>query len=135
MTCTGSAWSQTPSCACVSPPPGPWAATSTTRSRSCSRSVGAYLGGAGETYALGDSPLVLLTALQSIFEPDSTSSQHVDRPTPSIADDGSYADVPGARPMRVYTWVDTRLMFEDFYLKLAEFERWQQTSDAAGVVS
>ena len=34
--------------------------------------------------------------------------------------------------MRVYTWVDTRLMFEDFYLKLAEFERWQSTADAAG---
>lgn len=97
--------------------------------------VDAHLAGAGETYALGDSPLVLLTALQSIFEPDSTSSRHVDRPTPSIADDGSYADVPGARPMRVYTWVDTRLMFEDFYLKLAEFDRWQSAADAAGVAS
>jgi purine nucleosidase len=95
--------------------------------------VGAHLGGASETYALGDSPLVLLTALQSIFEPDSTSSRHVERPTPAIADDGSYLDVPGARAMRVYTWVDTRLMFEDFYLKLAEFERWQSEREAGQV--
>ncbi len=27
--------------------------------------------------------------------------------------------------MRVYTSVDQRLMFEDFYLKLEEFEAWQ----------
>jgi purine nucleosidase len=87
--------------------------------------VGPHLGGVSETYALGDSPLVLLTALQSVFEPDSASSRHVVRPTPAIADDGSYVAVAGARPMRVYTWVDTRLMFEDFSLKLAEFERWQ----------
>lgn len=97
--------------------------------------VGTHLGGASETYALGDSPLVLLTALQSIFEPDSASSRHVERPTPAIADDGSYLEVVGARPMRVYTWVDTRLMFEDFCLKLAEFERWQKAADAAGGVS
>jgi purine nucleosidase len=99
--------------------------------------VGAFLGGASETYALGDSPLVLLTALQSIFEPDSTSSRHVERPTPAIADDGSYVEAAGARGMRVYTWVDTRLMFEDFYLKLAEFERWQAAAaaDAVGVAS
>lgn len=95
--------------------------------------VGTHLGGASETYALGDSPLVLLTALQSLFEPDSTSSRHVQRPTPAIQDDGSYRAVAGARPMRVYTWVDTRLMFEDFYLKLAEFERWQSTGPTAGV--
>jgi purine nucleosidase len=97
--------------------------------------VGTHLGGASETYALGDSPLVLLTALQSIFEPDTASSRHVERPTPAIADDGSYVDVPGARHMRVYTWVDTRLMFEDFYLKLAEFERWQSAADAVRDVS
>lgn len=90
--------------------------------------VGAHLGGASETYALGDSPLVLLTALQSLFEPDSSSSRHVERATPALADDGSYLPVEGARPMRVYTWVDTRLMFEDFHLKLAEFAEWQATA-------
>ena len=76
-------------------------------------------------YALGDSPLVLLTALQSVFEPDPSSSRYVERPTPALGDDGAYSDVADGRPMRVYTWVDTRLMFEDMYLKLAEFERWQ----------
>ncbi len=90
--------------------------------------VGTHLGGASETYALGDSPLVLLTALQSIFEPDPSSSRHVELPTPALADDGSYIAVDGARPMRVYTWVDTRLMFEDFHLKLAEFAAWQMST-------
>ena len=97
--------------------------------------VGTHLGGASETYALGDSPLVLLTALQSLFEPDSASSRHVQRPTPAIQDDGTYRAVAAARPMRVYTWVDTRLMFEDFYLKLAEFERWQSTAPTAGATA
>lgn len=89
------------------------------------RMVAPHLGGGAETYALGDSPLVLLTALQSVFEPDASSSRYEVRPTPALGDDGGYVAVAGARPMRVYTWVDTRLMFEDFYLKLAEFGRWQ----------
>lgn len=75
----------------------------------------------GETYALGDSPLVLLTALQSAFQPDSSSSFHVTRPTPRLNSDGSYDETPSGRPMRVYTRVDTRLMFEDFFLKLKRF--------------
>jgi purine nucleosidase len=82
-----------------------------------------------ESYALGDSPLVLLTALRSTFEPDASSSCYVERPTPQMTADGTYRAVQGARPMRVYTWVDTRLMFEDFYLKLAEFCRWQADRD------
>lgn len=89
------------------------------------RMAGAFLGGGAETYALGDSPLVLLTALQSVFEPDPASSRYVTRPTPAITDDGGYSDIVDARPMRIYTWLDTRLMFEDLYLKLAEFGRWQ----------
>lgn len=101
--------------------------------------VAEHLGGASETYALGDSPLVLLTALQSLFEPDPTSSRYVTQPTPAITADGRYEARPDARSMRVYTWVDTRLMFEDFFLKLAEFSDWQADAeadaDAAGVVS
>ena len=89
------------------------------------RMVATHVGGGAETYALGDSPLVLLTALQSVFEADPSSSRYVERPTPALSDDGGYVDVPGARPMWVYSWVDTRLMFEDFYVKLAEFGRWQ----------
>jgi purine nucleosidase len=72
----------------------------------------------GETYILGDSPLVLLTALQSAFEPDPSSSRYVVRPTPGITGDGRYTDVPGARPMRVYTHLDVRLMVEDLFAKL-----------------
>ena len=73
----------------------------------------------GETYALGDSPLVLLTALQSAFEPDPSSSRYAVRETPGIGDDGQYRPSPGARPMRVYTHLDNRLMLEDLYAKLA----------------
>jgi purine nucleosidase len=72
----------------------------------------------GETYALGDSPLVLLTALQSSFEPDPSSSRYVVRETPGIGDDGRYVPVPGGRPMRVYTHLDTRLLVEDLFAKL-----------------
>ncbi|WP_182113119.1 MULTISPECIES: nucleoside hydrolase [unclassified Actinotalea] len=81
-----------------------------------------------EAYALGDSPLVLLTALRSTFEADSSSSSYVVRPTPELTAEGAYRAVRGARPMRVYTQVDVRLMFEDFYLKLAEFGEWQAES-------
>ncbi|WOF22891.1 nucleoside hydrolase [Microbacterium betulae] len=82
--------------------------------------------GPGETYVLGDSPLVLLTALQSLFEADPASSRHVSMPTPALDGHGRYEERPQARPMRVYTFVDTRLLFEDLFLKLAEFGRWQQ---------
>lgn len=78
-----------------------------------------------ESYALGDSPLVLLTALRSVFEPDASSSFHVVKPTPAITAEGAYRPLSDSRPMRVYTQVDVRLMFEDFYLKLEEFARWQ----------
>jgi purine nucleosidase len=73
----------------------------------------------GETYVLGDSPLVLLTALQSAFDRDAASSAYTERPAPRINDDGSYAPHPAGRPIRVYTSLDTRLMFEDFCAKLA----------------
>ncbi|MCG7308870.1 nucleoside hydrolase [Brachybacterium sp. ACRRE] len=84
--------------------------------------------GPAETYALGDSPLVLLTALQSIFEADSSSSRHVVMPTPILEADGSYTPRPDARPMRVFTQVDVRLMFEDLFLKLREFSDWQASA-------
>ena len=81
----------------------------------------------GETYALGDSPLVLLTALQSAFQPDSASSFHVTIPTPTLELDGSYTPNAAGRPLRVYTQVDVRLMFEDLFLKLAAFHRANPT--------
>lgn len=73
----------------------------------------------GEAYVLGDSPLVLLTALQSGWEPDPSSSDYALVPRPRITDAGTYEPRPNAAPIRVYTRLDTRLMLADFYAKLA----------------
>lgn len=73
----------------------------------------------GDTYALGDSPLVTLTALQSSFEADPSSSHYVVRPAPNLDDEGSYVDNPNGRPIRVYTQIDTRLTFGDMVARLA----------------
>lgn len=73
----------------------------------------------GETYILGDSPLVTLTALQSPFEPDSSSSHYVVRPTPRIDTTGRYLPRAGGRPMRIYRTIDTRLTIEDMFAKFA----------------
>jgi inosine-uridine nucleoside N-ribohydrolase len=72
----------------------------------------------GETYICGDSPLVLLTALQSAFEADPSSSDYVVRATPGFDDDGGYIDGAGVRDIRVYTRLDVRLMFDDLFAKL-----------------
>lgn len=80
-----------------------------------------------ETYALGDSPLVLLSALKSFFEPDTTSSFFREIPKPQLTADGTYRQIRGARTMRVYTYVDVRLMFEDMFLKIQEFCSWQES--------
>ncbi|KAF2336590.1 nucleoside hydrolase [Flavobacterium ginsenosidimutans] len=72
----------------------------------------------GETYIMGDSPLVLLTALQSSFESDPSSSFYVLKPSPLINAQGLYETNPNGRNIRVYNQLDTRLMFEDFFAKL-----------------
>ena len=74
---------------------------------------------AGEAYALGDSPLVLLTTLQSAFEPDTAGSIWVTKPCPTLNRDGSYTENPAGRPLRVYTRLDVRGLLEDLYAKLA----------------
>lgn len=89
--------------------------------------VAGHFGGAGETYALGDSPLVLFTALRSLFEPDTSSSSWVSAPTPAITSTGTYRLRNGSRPMRIYTHVDTRLMFDDMFIKIGEFVRWSES--------
>ncbi len=81
------------------------------------------MGTLGETYVLGDSPLVLLTALQSSWEPDPSSSRYATMPTPRITDEGLYEGNPQGRQMRFYTHLDTRVTFEDFYAKVASFDR------------
>jgi inosine-uridine nucleoside N-ribohydrolase len=75
-------------------------------------------GNLGETYILGDSPLVLLSALQSPYEPDPSSSTYVTRKAPRINNKGTYEDNPDGRKIRVYVSLDTRLLFEDFFAKI-----------------
>lgn len=72
----------------------------------------------GEVFALGDSPLVTATALQTLFQPDPASNLWVERPCPRITDDGVYAPTPGRRSIRVCTLHDNRLLLEDLYAKL-----------------
>lgn len=80
--------------------------------------LGQYGLNVGETYILGDSPLVLLTALQSSFEPDPSSSEYVARPAPRITAQGTYAFNPAGRTIRVYRRLDTALLLSDFAAKL-----------------
>jgi len=85
----------------------------------------------GETYVLGDNPLVLLTALQSAFDPDPNSSDSVMTPRMSITDTGWYGEPqPDLPPVRVFTRPDTRLMFEDMFAKFAAHATWLGASAA-----
>jgi len=72
----------------------------------------------GETYVLGDSPLVLLTALQSSFEADPSSSFYALKMSPLITEQGTYAVNQSGRMIRVYTDLDIDMMFDDFFAKL-----------------
>jgi inosine-uridine nucleoside N-ribohydrolase len=72
----------------------------------------------GETYILGDSPLVLLTALQSSFEADPSSSEYVLKACPLINASGAYEYNANVRNIRVYQRLDINLMFNDFFAKL-----------------
>lgn len=70
-----------------------------------------------EMYSLGDSPLVLLTALQTGFEPAPASSQWVELERPHIDDEGQYVFGKTSRLVRVFTLLDVRMMLEDMYAK------------------
>ncbi|MFB7883311.1 nucleoside hydrolase [Microbacterium sp. NPDC056057] len=75
----------------------------------------------GETVVLGDSPLVLLTALRGPFRVDPSSSPSSLQPRRAIREDATYGDLlVGAPPVRVFTALDTRLMFGDLVAKLTE---------------
>ncbi|CAN7169899.1 nucleoside hydrolase [Phenylobacterium sp. LjRoot225] len=82
----------------------------------------------GETWSLGDSPLVVLTALTD-WSPSAVSprpfkyertgsSAYETVPAPHLNADGTSAPQPGGRMIRVYRSVDTRMMFSDFFAKL-----------------
>lgn len=82
----------------------------------------------GETWTLGDSPLVVLTALPDWvpsevtpprFKYERTGSSAFDVvPAPHLNADGTFTLQPGGRPMRIYRSIDTRMMFSDFFAKL-----------------
>jgi len=73
----------------------------------------------GEAYVLGDSPLVLLTALQCSYQSDPSSCRYAAMERPRLLGDGGYAGGSGQGQIRVYTRIDTRLMFEDMFAKFA----------------
>lgn len=77
----------------------------------------------GEAYVLGDSPLVLFTALQSAWEADPSSSRYKNMAAPTIDDAGQYQANPSGRQIRVYTQLDNRVMFEDFYAKVVKLDK------------
>jgi len=77
----------------------------------------------GEIYIVGDSPLVLLTALQSSFEPDPSSSFYALRQSPLINNQGLYEVNHKGRNIRVYTQLDVHLLLEDLYAKLYLFNQ------------
>jgi purine nucleosidase len=77
----------------------------------------------GEVYIVGDSPLVLLTALQSSFEADPSSSFYVLRPSPLINNLGIYEVNHKGRNIRVYTQLDVQLLLDDLYSKLQLFNQ------------
>ena len=72
----------------------------------------------GETYAFGDESVVLLTALGGAYAPEPISSRWIARPRPRLLSNGLYEDHPDGAPIRVFTKLDTRLLFEDLYAKL-----------------
>lgn len=73
-----------------------------------------------ETYVMGDSPLVLLSALQTTFEAGPASSSFKYTKAPKISDKGLYIENSQGRLIRVFTSIDTGLMFGDFYAKLEQ---------------
>jgi hypothetical protein len=80
----------------------------------------------GETWTLGDSPLVLLTALthwgpsgrSRPFRYERMSSLFDERLAPLLKSDGSYEARTDGRRIRVYKTLDTRLLFGDFFTKM-----------------
>lgn len=68
----------------------------------------------GESWVLGDSPAVGLILYEQRFEYDWVQA-------PVVTADMQYLQTYRNRPIRVYKRVDSRLILEDFYAKLALF--------------
>lgn len=78
----------------------------------------AGMGKQSECYVLGDSPLVLLTALQTTWERDAASSFFTMESCPVVDSEGRYWFGDGRRKIRVYRRLDTYLLFEDMFAKM-----------------
>ena len=76
----------------------------------------------GETWSLGDNPLVLLTALTNWGSSSGTDgSSYTTRQAPLLNADGTYDLVtthPYPRKIRVYDSIDSRTMLSDFFAKM-----------------
>lgn len=82
----------------------------------------------GETWTLGDSPLAVLTSLGDwvpdfdgrTVKWDKTGAGHFDEVIcPTLNPDGTFTPRTEGRKIRIYKDIDTRLMFGDFFAKLA----------------
>lgn len=73
-----------------------------------------------ECYVLGDSPLVLVSALQSNWERDACSSSYSMRHCPTVDDEGVFHFNDNRRLIKVFDRIDTYLMFGDLFAKLYE---------------
>ncbi|MGN0747584.1 MAG: nucleoside hydrolase [Aristaeellaceae bacterium] len=69
----------------------------------------------GESWCLGDQPTV------GLLLEDRERDNYDLLPAPRIAPDFSYQPLEGSREIRVYHTIDTRMILEDFYCKLALF--------------
>lgn len=70
----------------------------------------------GETWVLGDSPSIGLMLYEHRFEFDWV-------PAPQISQDMQYIQINRNRPIRVYKGIDSRLILEDMYCKLALYSK------------
>lgn len=76
-----------------------------------------------EVYCLGDSPLVLLSSLQTFFEPDTASSDFIETAVPFVTEDRKYDFSRSGRTVRVYIRLDTYLMFKEMEDRIALYNR------------
>lgn len=67
----------------------------------------------GENWGLGDSP-----AIAALLGCEWRQNYHEER-APYIRDDMTYQPDPEGKPIRVYDYVDVRMLLEDFFSKLA----------------
>jgi len=77
-------------------------------------------------WPLGDSPLVLLSAISA------ESSEFVERPAPRLGPKLEYLPNPAGRPIRVYERLDTWLLFGDFLAQLRAHAHRSAEASARG---